>query len=147
MLVKSKKGITLIEVLVSIFILAIICTAIASTELLALKVKEKNIKINEGLVVINYVNKIMYKNYNYDEIINNFGNTVKYINSNNIKNGVFKDGYLNGDCSTNSNNSFPYLKIVVNKDSVDEVLKIILTYVINEKENENINYVFYKGKY
>ena len=147
MLVKSKKGVTLIEVLISIFILAIICTAVTSTELIALRVKEKNSKTKEGLVVINSVNKIMYKNYSYDEIISNFGNNVKYISSDNIKNGVFKDGYLNGDISISSNNCYPYLKIVVNKESADEVLKIRLIYEINEREEENLNYVFYKGKY
>ncbi len=147
MLVKSKKGVTLIEVLVSIFILTIVSTAVVSTELIALKVKDKQKKIDEGIVAINSVNKIMFKNYTYDEIMSNFGNNDKYIRSDNIKNGVFKDGYLNGDCSISSNNCYPYLKIVVNKDSVDEVLKISLVYAINEREEENLNYVFYKGKY
>lgn len=147
MLVKKNKGFSLIEIVVSLFILSIILTALMSSETLALNFKVRQGKVDKAIMVMETTNKILRNNLTYDEILRFFGNNVKYIKSSYIDNGAFKYNNIISIASSDSGGEYPFLRISAIKDDFDDVIKITLNYILSDNEGANLVYVFYKGKY
>lgn len=147
MLVKKNRGFTLIEIVVSLCILTIILTAMLSSETLALNFKGKQDKKDKALMAIETTSSVMLNNLTYEEILVFFGNNVRYIKSENINNDSYKHSNILDLTTLDLDGNYPFMSINIIKDSVDEVLKIILNYKINSNQGDNLTYVFYKGKY
>lgn len=147
MLVKKNKGFSLIEIVVSLFILSIILTAFMSSEILALNFKVRQDKVDKAIMVMGTTSKIIIKNLTYDEVLNFFVNNVKYVQSSSIDTGSFKYNNIINISSSVSGGKYPILRISAIKDNFDDVIKITLNYILSDNEGDNIVYVFYKGKY
>jgi len=145
MSVKKSKGFTLIEVIVSISIISIALITIISSEMLTLKLKNQQGAKDKGIMILETTNKIVTNNLSYGEVLNNFGNNVRYITSSNTNIELIKESNIISLCTTSSELSYPYMKISGEKDKDFDVIKVVLNYVINK--NEDLTYVFYKGKY
>ncbi|MEG0772919.1 prepilin-type N-terminal cleavage/methylation domain-containing protein [Clostridium sp.] len=147
MLVKKNKGFSLIEIVVSLFILSIILTAFMSSETLALNFKVRQAKVDKAIMVMGTTSKIIIKNLTYDEVLSFFGNNVRYVKSSSIDTGSFKYNNIISISSSVSGGKYPFLRISALKDNFDDVIKITLNYILSDNEGDNLVYVFYKGKY
>ncbi|WP_017415696.1 prepilin-type N-terminal cleavage/methylation domain-containing protein [Clostridium tunisiense] len=145
MSVKKSKGFTLIEVIVSVSIISIALITIISSEMLTLKLKNQQGAKDKGIMILETTNKIVTNNLSYGEVLNNFGDNVRYITSPNTNIDLIKKSNIISLCTTSSEPSYPYMIISGEKDKDYDVVKVVLNYVINK--NEGLTYVFYKGNY
>jgi prepilin-type N-terminal cleavage/methylation domain-containing protein len=145
MLAKKHKGYTLIEVIISLFIIAVITTAIMSIEILALNLKNKQDKIDKAILVMETASKIIKNNLTYEEVFHYFGNNDRYIQSTHINGNSYKNSNIINISSVEPGVEYPFVGINVVKDDSNEVVKVTFNYKVNE--GDNLTYVFYKGKY
>lgn len=145
MSVKKSKGFTLIEVIVSVSIISIALITIISSEMLTLKLKNQQGAKDKGIMILETTNKIVTNNLSYGEVLNNFGDNVRYITSPNTNIDLIKKSNIISLCTTSSEPAYPYMIISGKKDKDYDVVKVVLNYVINK--NEGLTYVFYKGNY
>lgn len=139
MSVKKSKGFTLIEVIVSVSIISIALITIISSEMLTLKLKNQQGAKDKGIMILETTNKIVTNNLSYGEVLNNFGDNVRYITSPNTNIDLIKKSNIISLCTTSSEPSYPYMIISGEKDKDYDVVKVVLNYVINK--NEGLTYV------
>lgn len=147
MLAKKNKGFTYIEVVVSIFILTIILTAVISTEIMTLNTTKSTALRDEALTTINGVSKVIQNNLSYEEIIGFSKEDKRYFYPRDLENYLRENIPFTNYCSLNDRGEYPVLFIKVRKDEIDNVVKMELVYKFNSNHKEDISYVFYKGKY
>lgn len=138
---KNKNGFILLELVISMTLLLLICTAVFQTIVVSNKVSNINQEKSETIKMIYEIEKIVLYNYNYEDIINGL-NKELYITKDKLEN------YYSG----NSTNIFQYDNpknekyVCLKMEDKKEILKVTLIGYFKDGEIP-IEYVFYKGNY
>lgn len=143
MLAKKNKGVALIEPIIAIFIftLTIICFF---TVLNVNKISIENEKGQmKGIFAIEAIEKNISCNYTFNFIKDILGEKTIYIGASDIEEEKYK--YILQSQGDNYRNFFPYVEIKGNMDRTIDVLKITITYYMDQEKK--ISHVFYKGNY
>ncbi len=138
---KNKNGFILLELVVSMTLLLLICTAVFQTIIVSNKVSNINREKSETVKMIYEIEKIILYNSNYEELISILDKEV-YITKDKLQNHY--EGNLIDILQYNNPKDEQYicLKIGIN----EELVKITLMGYFKEGEIP-IEYTFYKGNY
>ncbi|WP_291562043.1 MULTISPECIES: type II secretion system protein [unclassified Clostridium] len=138
---KNKNGFILLELVISMTLLLLICTAVFQTIIVSNKVSNINREKSETVKMIYEIEKIILYNSNYEELISILDKEV-YIAKDKLQNHY--EGNLVDILQYNNPKGEQYicLKIGIN----EELVKITLMGYFKEGEIP-IEYTFYKGNY
>lgn len=145
LILKKKKGFTLIEVLCAITLFSTLFITCLRTELNALSLKKYNQSMKKYLVCMEYIKNNMIYNFSYNDIQNLKNQERCYcsINAGNLD--KFKGENLNNLFVKSRPENKSYLVMNVDGDRVYKVnLKL---YVQILKEERILECEFYKGSY
>jgi prepilin-type N-terminal cleavage/methylation domain-containing protein len=142
---KTKKGYSLLEVMIALSIFTIIIFCGFSIHLSAIKQKSYNNKLREYMACIELIGNSLQVNYSCSELVSTFGAAVRYVNDENVNIQSLTSGSILSLLRSEPRDATNFISIEI---SGSDVLKITLQakYNINGKV-ETLKNEIYKGYY
>lgn len=142
---KIKKGFTLIEVLLSMSLFAMLFSAALSIKLSELKVEKWNSECNKNLAYLEGLKVVMANNFSYSDVLSLKNGNKIYINKDNMKYDLLEVSDVKSVFTDVKPISNPYIVLNIQGENVLDVT-IEFYSLVNNKEDVYFA-KFYKGMY
>jgi type II secretory pathway pseudopilin PulG len=143
---KTEKGYSLLETLVSLSIVTIIVFCGLSLHLLKVKQKSYNTALNQNLNYIETAGNSLLSNCSYDEIAAAFGSETKYIIAEDINANSLNTNNILTLLKSSSGSGSKNISITAVPGSGVLTISLQLSYFFSGK-TEVLRYEIYKGNY
>lgn len=142
---KNKRGFTLVEVLVSLGIFAMVLLSAVSLMATSNKLEKRYNRLQKEITYLEGLKGVMEGNFSHSEISNLKNENKIYITKENMDYEYLKDERIKSAFTSSEPDKMPYISIQVEGDRVLKVVINLNTW--GDKEKQIYQGVFYKGLY
>lgn len=146
MLAKRKnRGFTLIEAIISVFLLTILSIGIFTFQGVVIESKEKEKEIIQGVFLVESIRNMILCNLSYKELESLLIDKVLFINKESVEDGSIYTKHILSLVEKYNQGNYPLMEIKVQEKVESQVMEIEINY--KYLNGEEISNVFYRGKY
>ncbi|MEG0132641.1 MAG: prepilin-type N-terminal cleavage/methylation domain-containing protein [Clostridium sp.] len=145
MSVNRRRGYSLLESIIAMFILATVSIVIFTFQGVSMENRVKEKEIMEGIFIVESMKNMLLCNLSYEELELKFISKVYFINKYDIEDRNFYTASILDLVEEDSKHEYPLIEIRIWEEVESQIIKVSVNYKYGEgKEMSN---VFYKGNY